>query len=90
MIERKGNIPNRTFRQLVRPPAATVDRDRLARYLYVVEPCGPDVDLTIAEQAAGAQEWDEGKAKPEDVAACYAQADRMIANWTEPNPPGGS
>lgn len=53
-------------------------RDELARHLYVVEPLGPDVLLTAAEQAAGAEEWDAGLAKPEDVADCYAEADRMV------------
>jgi hypothetical protein len=55
-----------------------VNRDQLARHLYVVEPMGPDVPLTYAEQSAGAEEWDTGQAKPEDVADCYARADQMI------------
>lgn len=54
-------------------------RDELARHLYVVEPLGPDVPLTYAEQAAGAEEWDTGQAKPEDVKDCYARADQQIA-----------
>ncbi|WP_433730915.1 hypothetical protein ACQP2Y_21335 [Actinoplanes sp. CA-051413] len=54
-------------------------RDELARHLYAVEPLGPDVPLTLAEQNAGAEEWDTGQAKAEDVADCYARADRLLA-----------
>jgi hypothetical protein len=57
-----------------------VTRDELARHLYVVEPLGPDVKLTFAEQSAGAEEWDSGDVKPGAVADCYARADQMIAN----------
>jgi len=54
------------------------DRDALARHLYVYEPDGPEVTLTAAEQAAGAEEWDTGQTKPGDVADCYARADRIL------------
>jgi hypothetical protein len=60
-----------------------VNRDELARHLYVVDPMGPEVALTAAEQNAGEQEWDNGQAKPEDVADCYARADEIIRNEQE-------
>ena len=55
-------------------------RDALARHLYVHVPDGPDVALTVTEQRAGAQEWDTGQAKPDDVADCYRRADRILAD----------
>ncbi|HET8763025.1 MAG TPA: hypothetical protein VFM12_06380 [Gemmatimonadales bacterium] len=56
------------------------DRDALARHLYVYEPLGPEVPLTVAEQAAGAEEWDmPDGVKTEDRAGCYARADRILA-----------
>lgn len=59
-------------------------RDELARHLYVVQPCGPDVPLTAGEQAAGAEEWDAGQVKSEDVNDCYARADRIMAGAEAP------
>jgi hypothetical protein len=56
------------------------DRDALARHLYVVEPEGPEVPLTGAEQDAGAEEWDTGQTKPEDVAECYERADKILSS----------
>ncbi len=57
-----------------------MNRDELARHLYVTEPYGPEVGLTVAEQNAGAEEWDAGLVTDDDVADCYARADRMIAS----------
>lgn len=54
-------------------------RDRLARALYIVEPHGPQVALTVAEQHAGVDEWDAGRAKADDVAECYDRADQLLA-----------
>jgi hypothetical protein len=56
-----------------------LDRDQLARALYVVEPHGPEVELTAAEQRAGAEEWDTGEAGNNDVADCYTRADQLLA-----------
>ena len=53
-------------------------RDELARHLYIHAHDGDGAPQSW--QDAGAQEWDGGLAKPEDVADFYAQADRMIAN----------
>lgn len=55
------------------------NRDDLARHLYVYEPEGPDVSLSVAEQAAGAEEWDTGQVNPLDAAVCYSWADRILA-----------
>ncbi|MGK5682441.1 hypothetical protein [Actinoplanes sp. URMC 104] len=54
-------------------------RDALARHLYVVEPHGPEVGLTAAEQAAGAREWDSRQVTARDRADCYQRADRILA-----------
>jgi len=59
-------------------------RDELARHLYVVEPYGPDTPLTLAEQDAGAEEWDAGLVTDDDVADCHARADRMIRDGQVP------
>lgn len=55
------------------------DRDALARHLYIYEPLGPEVPLTVGEQKAGAEEWDAGDIKPEDSADCYDRADSILA-----------
>lgn len=56
-------------------------RHELARALYVVEPHGPEVALTAAEQQAGADEWDTRQAKTEDVAECYDRADQLLTTF---------
>lgn len=55
------------------------DRDELARHLYVFEPDGPNVTLSVAESEAGAEEWDKGLTKHSDVEECYRRADRILA-----------
>jgi hypothetical protein len=59
------------------------DRDELARHLYVFEPDGPTVSLTVSEAEAGAQEWGEGMAKRADVEECYRRADRILAGQAQ-------
>lgn len=52
------------------------DRDALARHLYIH--AHDDEGATQRWRDAGAQEWDAGKVTPDDLAAFYEQADRMI------------
>jgi hypothetical protein len=59
-----------------------VNRDQLARHLYIH--AHDDDGAPQSWRDAGAEEWDTGQAKPQDVADCYARADQMIANGKEP------
>lgn len=53
-----------------------MNRDELARHVYIH---AHDADGAPQQwRDAGAEEWDAGEAKPEGVADCYEQADRMI------------
>ncbi len=59
-----------------------MDRDELARHLYVHF---HDQDGGGAVmQRCGAEEWDTGQAKAEDRAQCYAMADQLIAEGRVP------
>lgn len=50
-----------------------LNRDELARNLYIGVPLGPEA------VRARATEWDEGMVSDDDRTDCYAHADRMIA-----------
>ena len=54
-------------------------RDALARHLYVYDPDGSDGGVTVAEEHAGGQEWDTGRAEPDDVSTAYRRADELLA-----------
>lgn len=57
-----------------------MNRDELARHLYINDPADPEATQKMRESFA--TEWDEGMASDADRADCYAKADQMIAEET--------
>lgn len=56
-----------------------MDRDELARHLYIStpDPLGPD-PMPQWEQNELARRWDNGGAVPGYAADCYARADQLL------------